>query len=304
MADLICLGEPLFELNACQDGLFKGGFGGDVSNVAVAAARQGIDVALIARVGDDQFGEKLRGLWSREGVNHEQVLSASGEDTGLYFVFHDGDGHHFVYRRKGSAASRMLPEQIPGDAISNARMFYTSGISLGVSPELQSTTQEAIHTARQSGVSIAFDPNLRTALWPLDKARQVTHDAMRRCNIVLPGLDDARQLTSLQSPEDIIGFYHNLGAEVVALSLGADGVSVSDGQGILTIPGVTVPAVDATGAGDCFNGIFLSAYLKNKDALKSAELANRGAALSTTGFGAVDPIPYGKHLTEGNHFND
>ncbi len=304
MADLICLGEPLFELTACPDGSFKSGFGGDVSNVAVAAARQGTNVALISRVGDDQFGEKLRGLWSREGVNHEHVLSASSEDTGLYFVFHDGDGHHFVYRRKGSAASRMSPVQIPDDAISDARMFYTSGISLGVSPELQSTTQQAIHVARQSGISIAFDPNLRTALWPLDKARQVTHDAMRQCNIVLPGLDDARQLTNLHSPEDIVNFYHNLGAEVVALSLGADGVSVSDGQGIHIIPGISVPAVDATGAGDCFNGIFLSAYLKNKDAVKSAELANRGAALSTTSFGAVDPIPYGKDLTEGNYFND
>ncbi|WP_282170032.1 sugar kinase [Ruegeria atlantica] len=294
MTDLICLGEPLFELTACPDGSFKGGFGGDVSNVAVAAARQGTKVALITRIGGDQFGKKLRSLWSREGVNHEHVEMASGEDTGLYFVFHNDDGHHFVYRRKGSAASRMLPNQAPNDAISGARMFYTSGISLGGSPELRSTTLHSIQTAYRSGTPFAFDPNLRTALWPLDKARQVTHDVMKRCNIALPGLDDARQLTGLHSPGEIISFYHNLGADIVALSLGADGVSVSEGQGIHTIPGVMVKAVDATGAGDCFNGIFLSAYLKSKDVLKSAELANQGAARSTTGYGAVDPIPYGK----------
>ncbi|WP_377191149.1 sugar kinase [Ruegeria meonggei] len=294
MTDLICLGEPLFELSACPDGSFKGGFGGDVSNVAVAAARQGAEVALVTRIGGDQFGEKLRGLWSREDVNHEYVETASGEDTGLYFVFHDDHGHHFVYRRKGSAASRMLPTQFPENVIPNTGMFYTSGISLGVSPELRSTTLHAIQTAHRFGTPIAFDPNLRTALWPLDKARQITHEAMRKCNITLPGLDDARQLTGLHSPEDIINFYHDLGADIVALSLGADGVSVSEGQGIHTIPGVMVQAVDATGAGDCFNGIFLSAYLKSKDVVKSTELANRGAARSTTGYGAVDTIPYGK----------
>lgn len=304
MTDLICLGEALFELNAGPDGVFKSGFGGDVSNVAVAAARQGAEVALITRIGDDQFGEEFRRLWTREGVNHQFVEAASGEETGIYFFFHDEEGHHFVYRRQGSAASRMKPDQVPDSVISGAGMFYASGINLTVSPELQATTLHAIQIAQSSGVSVAFDPNFRTALWSLNKARQMTHQAMRNCDIALPGLDDARQLTGLHSPQDIIGFYHNLGAKIVVLSLGADGVTVSDGQGNYTIKGVPVQTVDATGAGDCFNGIFLSAYLIHKDAVKAAELANQGAALSTTGFGAVDPIPFGKDLTEGNYYND
>lgn len=301
MSDLICLGEPLFELNARPDGTFQSGFGGDVSNVAVAAARQGVNSALISRIGADHFGEHLRGLWAREGVDDTHVASIPDGDTGMYFVFHDEDGHRFVYRRKDSAASQMTPDHVPEKAIENAGMFYTSGISLGVSSELRAATQHAIHVAHSAGVPVAIDPNLRTALWPLEQAREITHDAMRQCRIALPGLDDARRLTGLHSPQDIIRFYHDLGAKIVALTLGQDGVAFSMGDGVQTLPGFRVDAVDATGTGDCFNGIFLSSYLRTKNVTTSIERANQGAALSTLGFGAVDPIPFPIDLEEGTH---
>lgn len=262
-----------------------------MSNVAIAAARQGARVGLISAVGADPFGNDLCDLWQRESVSADHVLVQSGQETGLYFVFHDDNGHHFVYRRKGSAASRLAPADIPRKAIAGARVFYSSGIGLAVSDSLRDSTFKAVDIARKAGVTIAFDPNLRTALWPLDRARRVTHDLMRACDIALPGLDDARQLTGLHSPEEIIGFYHDLGARVVALTLGADGIAVSNGDTIHTLPGVQVDAKDATGAGDCFNGIFLANFLRDGDILNAARTANLGAALSTTGYGAVDPIP-------------
>lgn len=294
MPDLLCLGEPLVELNSQPDGSFKSGFGGDVSNVAIAAARQGTDVGLISWIGDDPFGSDLRALWQRENVSNEHVATTPGQETGIYFVFHDDNGHHFVYRRKGSAASQMTASDIPETAVAQARIFYSSGIGLGVSKSLCVATFQAVQVARASGVTVAFDPNLRTALWSLEEARTVTHELMRHCDIALPGLDDARQLTEQQSPEDIINFYHALGAGVVALTLGSEGVAVSNGNGVHVIPGTVVDAKDATGAGDCFNGIFLANYLQHGDLHKATETANRGAALSTMGYGAVDPIPF-KH---------
>jgi 2-dehydro-3-deoxygluconokinase len=292
MPDLLCLGEPLFELNALPDGKFKPGFGGDVSNVAIAAARQGADVGLITRVGNDPFGADLCQLWQRESVSAAQIAVVDGQETGHYFVFHDEGGHHFVYRRRRSAASRLTAADIPETAIAGAKLFYTSGIGLGVSDSLRTATFHAVTVARRANVSVAFDPNLRTALWSLDEARAVIHDLMQQCDIALPGLDDARQLTGLHDPEAIIAFYHDLGAHIVALTLGADGVAVSDGNAIRTLPGTPVDAKDATGAGDCFNGIFLANYLQDGYLVKAAETANRGAALSTTGYGAVDPIPF------------
>lgn len=292
MIDVLCLGEPLVELNAQPDGVFKPGFGGDVSNVAVALARQGTKVSLISRVGADPFGAQLRELWDTEGVCTEHVSTVQQQETGIYFVFHDETGHHFVYRRRGSAASKMSIDDIPEEAISKARVFYSSGIGLGVSQSLREATLHAVSVAKKADVDVAFDPNLRTALWSLEEARAVTHDLMQHCTIALPGLDDARQMSGLQAPEEIVRFYHKLGARVVALTLGANGVIVSDGQALHTLPGARVDAIDATGAGDCFNGIFLASYLEHGNLVRAAETANRGAALSTTGYGAVAPIPH------------
>lgn len=292
MSDLICLGEPLIELNGQADGLYQMGFGGDVSNVAIAAARQGTRTGMITHVGADRFGKDLITLWHREKVDTTFVRAIEGQDTGLYFVHHDEDGHHFTYRRRGSACSRIDSGDIPEQAILGAGMFYTSAIGLAVSGSLRAATFDAMSLAGKNNVQVAFDPNLREQLWPLEQARQVTHEAMTLCDIALPGLDDARRLTGLHTPDEIIGFYHSLGARVVALTLGSAGVAVSTGDAIATLPAFKVNAVDATGAGDCFNGVFLSGLLRGVHPEEAARTANAGAAVSTTGFGAVAPIPY------------
>lgn len=288
---ILCLGEPLFELNQAADGSFRPGFGGDVSNVAVAIARQGGDAGLISQVGDDRFGDALRRMWADEGIDTTHVNVLEGGDTGIYFVTHDEDGHHFTYRRKGSAASQLGAGAISAQTIASARILYTSGISLAVSETLRAATTAAVNLSRSAGVPVAFDPNLRTRLWPLETARRVSHDLMRNCEIALPGLDDARQLTGLSDPQAIVAFYHDLGARIVALTLGAKGVLVSDSRQSAHVPPFRVNAVDATGAGDCFNGIFLTHLLRTDDPFVAARIANTGAALSTTGYGAVAPIP-------------
>lgn len=287
---IYCLGEPLVEFNQQPDGLFKTGFGGDVSNVAVAAARQGAQAGMITRLGDDPFGTSLIEMWRREGVDLRGVIRAKGEETGVYFVTHDARGHHFTYRRKGSAASRLSLGDLP-IGLPEAAIFYASGISLAVSDSMRGAVVEAAKQIHAGEGLFAFDPNLRTALWPLETARAVTHEVMRHCDIALPGLDDARQLTGLQMPEEIARFYHDLGASIVALTLGAEGVLISTAEQQVTLPGLQVTAKDATGAGDCFNGAFLAALLAGLEPVAAAERANRAAALSTTGYGAVAPIP-------------
>ena len=164
MSDLLCLGEPLCELNAQADGTFKAGFGEDVSNVAIAAARQGTDVGLISLVGDDPFGADLGRLWQRENVCADHVAIMRGQETGIYFVFHIGNGHNFVYRRRGSAASQITADDIPEAEIARARIFYSFGIGLWVSKSLRAATFHAASVAKQRGLTVAFDPNLRTAL--------------------------------------------------------------------------------------------------------------------------------------------
>lgn len=296
--EILCLGEPLFELNQISKNDFKSGFGGDVSNVTIGVARQGGKVGFVTRIGKDFFGQAFIEFWQDEKVDIKHVIQVENEDTGLYFITHKVDGHHFTYRRKGSAASFYQPNDLPKSVLENTQVFYASGINLAVSNSMRKATVHAVKLVKASGGLFAFDPNLRTAMWSLSEAREVTHEIMKNCDIALPGLDDARQLTGRDDPSEIIQFYHGLGIKIIALTLGKDGVLVSDGNDLKKYNGWQVPAIDATGAGDCFNGVFLANYCKVKNPFEAAYRANAAAALSTTGYGAVDSIPTDSEITK------
>ncbi|KIC40190.1 2-dehydro-3-deoxygluconokinase [Ruegeria sp. ANG-R] len=291
MTDLLCLGEPLIELNQQPDTTFVPSFGGDVSNVAIAAARQGASSGMLTRVGKDFFSQNLRDLWRLESVCDDYALDTFDKDLGLYFVTHDEDGHHFTYRRKGSAASSYDRGDLPIEALQNCGILYSSGISLAISESSRDAVIEAAELTRAGQGLFAFDPNLRTALWSLEQARTVTHKVMELCDIALPGIDDARQLTGLDSPQDIADFYHDLGPSVVALTMGNAGVFLSSKDERYLCPPHSVSAVDATGAGDCFNGAFLAAHLNGMDLRHCGAIANAAAALSTCSYGAISAIP-------------
>ena len=289
--EIFCLGEPLVELNQQSDGRYLPGFGGDTSNCAIAAARQGARVGLLTRIGADAFGEQLQALWQQEGLDTRQVIQDPDAPTGVYFVTHHASGHQFSYLRAGSAASRMTPASFPPEALTGAQTLHTSGISQAISSSACDTVFALMAEARSLGVKVSFDTNLRLKLWSLNRARALIHEAVRQCDLVLPGLEDAIQLTGLEQPEAILDFYLNLGASVVALTLGAEGVWVATATERQRIPGFTVAAVDATGAGDTFDGAFLAEWVAGRSPFEAAVYANAAAALSTQGYGAVNPMP-------------
>lgn len=289
--DLICLGEPMMEFNEQPDGRWLYGSGGDVSNVAIAAARQGARSAMVTRIGTDSFGDDLMALWLAEGVDTATVARMDNAPTGLYFVRHGPDGHGFEYRRKGSAASLISPETLPVEAIRAAAMLHFSGISLAISDSSAAACTAAMAEVRQAGGRVACDTNLRLNLWGLEEARTAIHGAMAGVDIALPGLDDAAHLTGLSDPSEIATFYHQLGPTIVALTLGSEGALVSvDGEQTI-VPAPAVEAVDASGAGDCFDGAFLARLIAGDSPVEAARYAVTAAALSVQGFGAVVPIP-------------
>src|SRR5438105_14705913 len=118
--ELLALGEGMLEFNQTGEGggrLYLQGFGGDTSNFAISAARQGACAGYISALGDDSHGRMLRELWTREGVDHSYVRADPQAFTGIYFVTHDDHGHSFEFLRAGSAASRVTPEHLPRSAI-------------------------------------------------------------------------------------------------------------------------------------------------------------------------------------------
>jgi len=293
-SEILALGEPMVEFNQTGEGagrLYLQGFGGDTSNFAIAAARQGARVGYLSALGDDPYGAMLRRLWEEEGVDHAHVATDPQAFTAIYFVTHDAQGHHFHFFRKGSAASRMTPAQLPRERIAQARVLHLSGISLAISNAACETGFAAMELARASGVAVSFDTNLRLKLWPLTRAREVMTEALRRCDIALPSLEDVRALTGLDDPDALVDHCLALGARVVALKLGEAGALVATAQERHRIAPHPCRPVDATGAGDTFGGAFVARWVAGDTLLQAGRYAATAAALSTQGYGAVEPIP-------------
>ncbi len=290
---ILALGEPMIEFNQTIPGQrdYLQGFGGDTSNAIVAAARQGAACGYITRLGDDDFGRMFLDLWRVEGVDSSGVGIDGQAHTAVYFVTHGKTGHSFSYLRSGSAASRMRPEHLPAELIRSARYLHVSGICQAISQDARDSVQAAIALARQAGVKVSFDTNLRLKLWPLETARQVISDTIALTDVLLPSLDDLQTVSGLEAPDAILDWCFAHGANHVVLKLGREGCIAATGQERTKIPGHQVNAVDATGAGDCFDGAFLARLDAGDDLLAAARYANAAAALTTTGFGAVAPLP-------------
>jgi 2-dehydro-3-deoxygluconokinase len=292
MPDIIAIGEPLIELNRPRgESHFVMGCGGDVSNAMVAAARSGAATGLATAIGADDFGQALIDLWAAEGIDAAHVRIHPTAPTGLYFVSHGPDGHHFSYRREGSAASLFGIEDLPREAIAEARILHVSGISQAISTRAADAVFEAMAVARAAGVLLSYDTNIRLKLWPIMRARAVIHEAMTNIDIALPGLDDARLLVGTEDPDAIADRYLSFGARIVALKLGRLGCLIATAQRRLRLPPIAVAAVDATGAGDTFDGAFLAEYLFTADPFRAGLYANVAAALATRAYGAVGPMP-------------
>jgi len=291
--DVVALGEPMIELNQTRPGepSYLQGYGGDTSNMIIAAARQGARTAYVTRLGDDAFGRMFLDLWRGESVDTSGVAVDAAAHTGVYFVTHGASGHVFSYLRAGSAASRMQPDDLPLELIRSSRYLQASGISMAISASASDSVLAAFDAARAAGVLVAMDSNLRLKLWPLARARALITAAAGMSDYFFPSIDDVEALSGLKDADAIVDWAHRLGAKAVLLKLGREGALVSDGARRERIPGYQVQAVDATGAGDCYCGACLARLAAGDSLWDAARYANAAAALSTTGFGAVAPLP-------------
>ncbi len=293
--DILAFGEPMREFAEIEENghrLMLPGFGGDTMNLAVAAARMEARVAVFTALGDDPFGRDFLDLWDAEGIDRSGVITLPGRRTGIYFITYGPQGHVFSYVRDGSAASLVTPSDVPGDLIARSQVLHVSGISQAISASACDAVFAAIGMARASGTLVSYDTNLRLRLWPLERARAVILAAAAQCDIVRPSIEDAQLLMGLSDPDAIADRFLDLGPSLVALTLGSEGSLVATREGRWRVPGVSVEAVDAAGAGDTFGGAFLAEYLRGAHPADAARVGNVAAALATTGRGAVGPMPH------------
>jgi 2-dehydro-3-deoxygluconokinase len=299
--DVVAIGEAMIEFNQTDPGepVYRQGFGGDTSNVVIAASRQGASAAYLSRVGNDGFGARLRDLWQRERVDISAVALDAEAPTGVYFVSHGPEGHQFNYLRAGSAASRLAPANVDLQVIGEARWLHVSAISQAISLSACDAVFEAIRHARQTGTLVSYDPNLRLRLWPYPRAQAVILATIPQVDLFLPSLEEARLLSGQQDAYSILDWCMQQNVPRVVLKCGAQGAWVCEvGAMPAHVPGNRAQAVDATGAGDCFDGALLARLAAGDSLYDAARYANACAALSTLGFGAIEPVPYREHVLD------
>ena len=307
--DLICFGEAMVEFvrtesagtndgdshatsKVAQPSMYRQGFGGDTSNAAIAASRQGARTGYMTAEGADDFGDDLIALWQQEGIDTSAVRRVEQQETGLYFVRPHASGRHFTYRRAHSAASRYTAADLPLDYIASSRALHVSAISQAISNDMRHAVTKAMQHAHSAGVQVSYDTNLRLQLWTLDDARDCIFEALQHADIVFPSDDEGQQLTGKNTDNDIIDAFLDAGPKLVVFSRGERGAIIATPGQRVEIPPVTVKAVDSTGAGDAYAGAFLAHYGKHQDPEAAGHAAAAVAAAVVGGYGATDPIPY------------
>jgi 2-dehydro-3-deoxygluconokinase len=281
------VGEGLFEIGVDEggDGPLRRGYGGDVANVCVMAARAGTIARLGARVGDDAVGRALLMFWRKAGIDVDHIRIADDAPTGIYVNerMHDGS-HRFDYHRRGSAGSGLTADDLADSFFDGLGVLHTSGISVAVVP---GTAEACVERARRFGAAISFAVNHRPTLGGDPDALLA---AARSADVVFVSVDEAQALLGTFSPDDVPAALGSSASEVV-VTAGADGALLSHDGAATAVAAPAVEAIDAAGAGDALAGAYLAARLQD---LTPAEALRRGvaaAALSCRSFGCALSYP-------------
>ena len=313
MPDVIACGEMLIDFISTVSGVgladapaFEKAAGGAPANVAVGLARLGVRSGFVGKVGDDDFGRYLGRTLEENGVETVGLRYSGEARTGLAFVSLRADGEReFMFYRHPSADMLFGPEDVDADYIASARAFHYGSITLGAERS-RAATFHALKIAREKGLFISYDPNVRLNLWPSrEAAYQIAILGWDHANLIKISRDEADLLAEMRGYENLEETVRKVWHERLRLLVVTDGPK---GSHYFTegshgyVPGFDVRAIDATGAGDGFLAALLSRLYGQFDALlggfisepkieEAVRFANAAGALTTTRRGAIAALP-------------
>ncbi|MFM9825428.1 carbohydrate kinase family protein [Flavobacterium sp.] len=293
--DIICVGEVLIdfighEVNApikkARD--YHRYLGGSPTNVAVNAARLGLNSALIATCGDDGLGDYIIRKLQKYDVITSQIRKSKAEPTSVIFVSKSTGTPDFIPYRE--ADCQIIKSQIPDELLEKAKIFHTTCFALSKNPA-RTTILESAKKAKALGLQTSIDINFSERIWTnREEAHQVLKDYLSNDPLVKVSEDDCLRLFGETKSEDFIfDYFHKLGASTVCLTKGKDGVQLSDtNQGLLFQHAIPIKEIkDTTGAGDAFWTGFLYARLKHKSFDESITIAQKLASIKLQNIGRL-----------------
>lgn len=294
---IVSIGECMIEMSGGEDRSYRLGYAGDTLNTAWylrALLGQDWSVDYVTGLGEDRYSSDIRAFLNDNHIGTGHIQTIPNRRPGLYMIHQEKGDRHFTYWRDTSAA-KLLADDKPAlaRAVEGAELVYFSGITLAIlAPRARGRLLGAIVKARDNGAKIAFDTNLRPALWSSPRVMAgVLTAAASLCDIVLPTHSDEAPLFGDKSVDDTADRYLELGVEEVVVKDGKNEALIATASERVRIaPRPNANVVDATGAGDSFNGAYLAARLQGKSLQQAAEAAHHTAGIVIGHKGAlVDP---------------
>jgi len=306
MFDITAFGELLIDytqIGVSPSGmdLFEQNPGGAPANVLACAAKLGQNTAFIGKIGSDMQGEFLRKTLQAASINTDGLISDTNFFTTLAFVKLKENGERsFSFARKPGADTQICREDIALSIIENSRIFHFGSLSLTEHPARE-TTLFALEKAKSANCVISYDPNYRPLLWKSEvQAKEQMRSVLPYVDMIKLSDEETELLTGHADTQTAAKHLLDLGLQIVAVTLGKNGVLLATKEGCETVPGFDVPALDTTGAGDAFWGAFLFSIgrldkqigdISFTELLKNARFANAAAALCVTKRGAIPSMP-------------
>ncbi len=307
MYDITALGELLIDFTprgTSETGnmLFEANPGGAPTNVLAQAAKLGKATSFIGKVGADTFGVFLENTLKNSKIDTKGLVKSDTSFTTLAFVTLSPDGERsFSFARKDSADTKLCPEEVDAEQIIRSKILHIGTLSL-THESAREATVKALHIAKENGVLISVDPNLRLALWKNEKdAKNAMEFALGYADILK--ISDY-EVEFLCGTKDLIAgakaLYKAYQPKILFVTCGKDGAFCIKDDIVAKHSGFAANVVDTTGAGDSFCGAALSKLIDldlvfdkmgEKECIDVLQYANAAASVSTTKYGAISVMP-------------
>ena len=303
--DVIAMGELLIDFTMSGqseqgNNLFEACPGGAPCNVLALLNKMGKKTAFLGKVGKDQFGTLLRATLEDVGINTSNLLTDEQVNTTLAFVhtFPDGDREFSFYRNPG-ADMMLTAEEVDEEFLAKTRLFHFGTLAM-THEGVREATKKALKAAKDKGLLISFDPNLRPPLWSsLELAKEQMEYGFGFCDI-LKISDNEIQFVSGKEDYDEGNRYlqETYQIPLILLTMGKDGSRAYYKGMRVERAGFQCRTIETTGAGDTFCGSSLNYILEHDfENLTEEQLgemltfANAAAAIVTTRKGAIRAMP-------------
>lgn len=291
---ILVLGELLLDfiptqsgMRLCEPGTVVKTVSGSAGIFACAAAALGAQCGFVGRVGKDPFSRLAVQTVAQAGVDTSLVVESEEGQIGLAFIEYLPEGRNYQYYRSQSAGSRLCAGDLDEKAIAQAQILHLPGMLLELNETMREACFAAVEMARRHDVLISFDPNIRKELsgdsGAIERLRRMTSYA----DIIKPTLEEARLLTGEHEIPAILQRLHGMGPRLVAVSRDKQGALLSAGGEEAAAPGIDVPVVDPTGAGDSFAAALCRCVQRNSTLEEAARFCNCVGTLVCTRRGAI-----------------